>query len=421
MPDVAFTAYNVFSPSRYELRFGTFRVAIDLGASFDEKDEPTQLRPDALVITHGHLDHIGMVPWAMNRWKKIPVYATFATIKIGEWIWDDMIKVAEGQLRERPFTIDDAIHASKRMRKMYVGKAVRLTDDLTMTPFNAGHILGAVGLVFTYRGEHYVVTGDISMHSHGYIEGAKVPEIPSCRALIRESTYAGQNLVGTREDIRQNFLNTVEEVLRAGGRVLIPTLAIDRMAEIYSLLHAAGVHERRPIWVVGGAKPTAVYADLVRGGGVLRTMNRFANMREQYAEMDRPSPKVILASSGMMAHDTASYAWGAALLGDPTSAILMVNWQNPKMPGGAFIKAAQADSVALPEGAFSRKCLIRRFDFSSHAKENEMAELERAVNPTSIIHVHGEEERIAAFIEERSKSGEDRLRLQPKAWEEVGL
>jgi len=54
--------------------------------------------------------------------------------------------------------------------------------------------------------------------------------------------------------------------------------------------------------------------------------------------------------------------------------------------------------VALPTGLFSRKCRVQRFDFSSHAKEDEMAEIEHRLNPAEIIHVHGENDRIDAFL-----------------------
>lgn len=421
IPDVAFTAYNSFNPSRYELRFGTFRVAVDFGAGFGEEPEDAlnQLMPDAIVITHGHRDHIGMVPQAMQRWRKVPVYATFETVCLGEWIWNDELNVARREGRELPFSTEDIERAVRRIRRFVVGVPVELTEGLTMTPFRAGHILGAVGLVFNYLGDNFVVTGDISMHSHGFIAGAQVPELTSCRTLVRESTYAGQRLTRSRSETRLAFLDAVETVLIHGGTVVIPTLSIDRMQEIYALLHGAGVDDKWPMMVVGGAGPTQIYLDYAPGAHVVRTMRRFENRQHQSDAMKSCEPMVILATSGMLAPGTPSYTWSTWALSDPASAIFMVNWQNPKQPGGLILNGVPGAELELPDGVYTKQCRVERFDFSSHAKEDEMEALEQMLNPDFIIHVHGDAERIASFIKE--KENENPLRVQAQSWQEIVL
>jgi len=410
MSDVAFTSWgsaNSIGPSCHVLQFGTFRVGIDYGAGIrkGEQEPAFEEPPDALIVTHAHRDHIGMLPRAVSRWSKMQTWATFETMSLARWLWDDELRIAKEEQRPYPFTTEDIERASRRTKRLIAGQSVRLTDDLTVTPFAAGHILGAVGLTFRYRGEDYVATGDIGLRSHGFIGGADVAPHQRVRLLIRESTYVGQHPTDLRCDIESHFIARITQVLEGGGRVLIPTLSIDRMPEVFALLRSSGIDRQWPLWVVGGARPAEIYMDYANDARILGTMRRFEN--RQHHEDTRKSglPMVILASSGMMAPKTPSYTWATDILADEGSAIFMVNWQDPCTPGGIILNGADGEEVQLPTGRYRRRCTVQRFDFSSHAKEDEMEEIERRLRPDEVIHVHGEGARIDAFIEATRGSG----------------
>lgn len=411
MSEVGFTAYSAFNPSRYELRFGTFRVAIDFGAGFGKETEEAkqQPQPDVMVITHGHRDHIGMVPQAIMRWPNSPIYATYEATELGKWIWRDELNIRRQKHEAIPFSENDIERTARRMRYISAGSPVQLAPGLVMTPFHAGHILGAVGLVFAYGGEHFVVTGDISLHSHGFIEGAHLPDLPSCRTLVRESTYAGQRLTVGREAVRAQFVDMVHKVLERGGTVVVPTLSIDRMPEVYALLHESGIDQKWPVWVIGGVRPAEIYLENAKGAReVVRTMRRFENMQHQGDALKAHQPMVILASSGMMMPCTPSYVWGTSVLQDPASAIFFVNWQDPRQPGSMILNARFGEEVVLSGGTYRRLCEVQRFELSSHAMEDDMQVLEQKLCPSEIIHVHGEAQRIAGFIEEMKGQGPPR-------------
>jgi len=424
MSDVTFTSWgsaNSIGPSCHVLQFGDFRVGIDYGAGIREgEQEPAHDRPlDAIIATHAHRDHIGMLPRALTRWPKAQSWATFETMALARWIWDDELNIARREEREYPFQPDDIERVSRRTKRLIAGTTVFLKDDLAVTPFTAGHILGAVGLTFRYKGELYIATGDIGLRSHGFIAGADITEYPRTRLLIRESTYVGQHPTDLRCEIESHFISRIEKVLEGGGRVLIPTLSIDRMPEIYALLHASGIHRKWPLWVIGGARPAEIYLDYARDARVLGNMRRFENRQHQDDTRKSGLPMVVLASSGMVARDTPSYTWATDILSDEGSAIFMVNWQDPCTPGGIILNGTDGEELQLPTGRYRRRCAVQRFDFSSHAKEDEMQEIERRFRPDEVIHVHGEGARIDAFI--GSTYGRGPVRRGAKVGESLAL
>ncbi|MBP6885784.1 MAG: MBL fold metallo-hydrolase [Candidatus Pacebacteria bacterium] len=403
MSDVTFTSWggaNSIGPSCHVLNFGGYRVGIDYGAGLRPHDsEPAfEGELDALLLTHGHRDHVGMVPRAIARWPKMLCWATKETRELALWIWEDGMKIETREQRAHLFSADDIQRAFSRTQKMIPGTPLHLTKELTVTPFSAGHILGAVGLIFTYRGEQYVATGDIGLNDHGFISRAAVPEFERTRLLITESTYAGIYAKKSRQQIRHEFLKAVWSVMDDGGRVLIPTLAIDRMQEMYQILHEAGVDKKWDLWVVGGAAPTEIYRRYAPDSKLLATMQRFRDMPHQFRVQKSEKPVIVLASSGMLVEDTPSYAWATTLLHEPGSAIFMVNWQDPCEFGGRILASGQGCLVEAADGYIAKRCRVERFDFSTHAKQDELDEIVRRLNPDRIIHVHGENERIDEFL-----------------------
>ncbi len=421
MSDVTFVSggsADSIGPSCQMLEFPNgFTVAVDWGAGLSgselEREPQVQGNINAVILTHGHLDHVGMLPRVFRRWPKVRIWATYETSELAQWIWKDMQFIAGQERREQPFSDEEVALTVRRMRRMVPGQSIRLSDEVVMTPVHAGHILGAVMLVFSFRGGSYVVTGDMSLRDHSFIRGADLPEAPNCKLLVRESTYAGQRPTQSRDRVKQELVAFVRERLEGGGKVVIPALSIDRLPDVCAILSEAGINRQWPVWVAGGTRPMEIYRDNLPGARpVLDAVERFGGSRHWKSAMHSRKPIVVLASSGMMMRKTPSYEWATSILGDDASAICQVNWTDPCSPAGIITASTYGQEVELPDGRYKRMCQVRQFHLSTHAMEDEMQQLEKHLQPGLIVHVHGDGERIKKFIDDTRGTGPRRIGAQ---------
>lgn len=418
MSDVTFVSWggaDSIGPSCQVLKFPNgFTVAVDRGAGLSGnasgREPLVGENINAIILTHGHLDHVGMLPRVFRYWPKVRIWATYETSELAQWIWKDMQFIASQERREQPFSDEEVALTIRRTKRMIPGTPIRLSDEVTVIPVRAGHILGAVMLVFRFRGASYVVTGDMSLRDHSFIRGAEMPEAPDCRLLVRESTYVGQRPTQSRDEVKEELVAFVRERLEGGGKVVIPALSIDRLPDVCAILAEAGINRQWPVWVAGGTRPMEIYRDNLPGARpVLDAVRRFEGFRHWLGAMRSRQPMVVVASSGMMMLKTPSYDWAVSILGDDASGICQVNWTDPCSPAGILTASEYGEEVELPDGSYKRMCQVRQFRLSTHAMEDEMQELEEHLHPELVVHVHGDGERIGKFIGDTRSSGPQRI------------
>lgn len=421
MGDIRFQAAggaNSIGTSCYYLTFGGTRVAVDYGGGFGHQTEPYDLgRPDWLLITHAHFDHSGMVPRALLKWPQVRILATRETVELANWVWEDAIMVAQRLKRPVPYSARDISAVNRRIRRCLTGERFTIGRDLTVRIVGAGHILGAASFLFEYRDRSVFVTGDISLRRRGLIGPADELALERCDLLVRESTYAGLHPESSYEEQTAALVARTLKVVGQGGQAVIPTLSIDRMQEVALALLRGGVQHLAELYLVGGETPTATYIHHLPDAYPLNEVERLVSRDRQAHLIRHRKPAVIVASSGMVMPGTPSYTWVTSVLERPDCAVLFVNWQNPATPGGALLKTAHNQYITLPDGRYRRACLVERFDLSSHMKEDEAHILESRLNPETVIHVHGEDQRIQTFLDARAGIGP--ARIKSKVGEEV--
>ncbi len=225
---------------------------VDLGASSKLLPSEPRSDPEALILTHAHLDHYGASPYLLRRCN-CDTYVTPPTVDVGEILLKDFISLSS-EHAERPYSTQDIQLIRRRER------SVRLNDYLTLDgwelrTFNAGHVLGSIMIHLTAEdGPSILYTGDINTAGTRTLRGAET-ELPKVDYLIIEGTYGGdEDIHPSRKKVERQFIEDIRNVIASGGVTIIPTFALGRAQEVLLTLIShmeSGVLQEVPIFVDG--------------------------------------------------------------------------------------------------------------------------------------------------------------------------
>ena len=405
------------------------RILVDAGMHPDGRgpariDELGSDRLDALVVTHAHNDHAGYVPALVDRFPNLRVICSYATAHLLPTMWADSAKVMERAFAEA----DDGASAPLP----HYGQAevelaeTRIEDhpydrqfnvgDLRLTLFQAGHILGAAGVVIQGGDRRVVVTGDISGPDDHYlsVDPAHLPDglLAGADLLVIETTYC-QRDHGPRHLQEQGLVEAVRAVVERRGRVLIPAFGLGRAQEVVLILtrHLPDVD----ILVDGLARDIATIYEVIGeesgrsqpilGGRVQPVMNRARELRAF-------NSGVVVASSGMLTGGP-SVAWAQTILPDERAALLLCGYQDEESPGRRLERLSEVGgrrTLRLPDQDLGWidvevRADVRRYKLSAHADRRGLLQIIDRIRPEHTMLVHGVPNDQAAFGAELRRKG----------------
>jgi metallo-beta-lactamase family protein len=231
---------------------------------------------DAVVLTHGHLDHCGWLPRLVMQGFSGPVFATAPTADVVPIILADSARLQvedaenkrkrhqrDGRQQEhgyRPlYDEDDAERACRLLKPCAFDAPIAVCPGITITFRRAGHIIGAANvLAECVEGalrRRVLFSGDLGVMNRPLMPD---PEpAPACDAVVVESTY-GDRLHQTGGDIQAQLADIVNDTVKRGGNLVIPAFAIERTQEVLWRLHQLHVARRIPPLTVMVDSPMAI-------------------------------------------------------------------------------------------------------------------------------------------------------------------
>ncbi len=345
------------------------KVLVDCGVLISEENGSPYLSApevmpldsiDAVVITHAHLDHCGLIPALFKYGYNGPVYATAPTRDLSALLQLDFIKVAYGEARKSPFDSSNVRQAVLNTIPLRYGETTDIAPDIRLTFQNAGHILGSSVCHFHIGDGLYniAITGDIKFEKTWLFNPA-VNKFPRLETLIMESTYGGyHDLQPSRHEASTQLREHVDRVLRRGGKVLIPVFAVGRSQEVMLVLEDMvrnGKIPEVPIYLDGMIwEATAIHTAYPEYlNSQLRTEifqtgeNPFLSpvfKRVETSDMranivDDPEPCIVLATSGMMSGGPV-IEYFKHWADNPLHALLFVGFQSESSFGRRVQKGA---------------------------------------------------------------------------------
>lgn len=388
--------------------------------------DPAELA--AVVLTHAHLDHVGRLPLLVRRGYRGPVYCTAPTAALAETVLLDSARLQvdgyrhdlrrarrEGRESDVPEPLYDEadVHRTLDLLRptLRFGEAVRV-GPLRVTPHRAGHILGSAYLLVEHAGERLILSGDLGNRESGLQLDFAPP--PPADAVVLESTYAGRthrSWPGTLEE----FADVLRTSVRAGGKILIPTFALERAQLILATLRdlmESGEVPRIPVFLDSpmAARATRAYFDygeelvppvraaLARGEDPFRpsTLHVVPTGAESRRLNRYDGPAIILAGNGMMTGGRIQHhlRWH---LGKPGTSLVIVSYQSPGSLGGRILAGAQRVRI-MGEEVEVRAGVHTLGGFSAHADQDDLLAFLSTTGTPRVWLVHGEVEVMEAFL-----------------------
>ncbi len=242
------------------------KVLIDCGVSVSSKGReqfPYLDAPeldlsaiDAVILSHAHLDHSGLIPYLYKMGYKGPVYMTAPTRDISALMALDFIGVAYKQAVAPLFKSSNVRDMVKHSIVLNFGEVTDITPDIRITLYNAGHTLGSAMIHFNIgNGLHnYLYTGDIKFGKTRLLDPAST-YFPRLETLQIEGTYGGKDdNYPSRKESEDAMIEFTNSVLSAGGKLLFPELGTGHAQEKMMILDAAmkdGLIPKVPIYIDG--------------------------------------------------------------------------------------------------------------------------------------------------------------------------
>ncbi|MDO8556585.1 MAG: beta-CASP ribonuclease aCPSF1 [Nanoarchaeota archaeon] len=276
---------------------------------------------DAVIISHAHLDHCGIVPFLYKMGYQGPVYMTAPTRDIAALLALDYIGVAFKQAKSGIFDVNDVKEMVKHTICLDYGEVTDITPDMRLTFYNAGHILGSsLCHLNVGNGLHNLVyTGDLKCIRTRLLEPADT-RFPRVETLMIESTYGGKdNVLKPRHESEASVIQVTKETLDKGGKVLIPVLGVGRAQEVMLIMNEAmetgkiphcPIYAQGMVWDVTAihtAYPEFLSRDVRKAifhnqdnPFLSANLRRVGSRKEQEDIIKSDVPCVIIATSGML-------------------------------------------------------------------------------------------------------------------------
>ena len=369
---------------------------------------------DAVVISHAHTDHVGMLPYLYKMGYKGPVYMTTPSRDVASLLALDFIGVAYKQAEKPLYSSKDIKEMVKHSICLNYNEVTDITSDMRITFYNAGHVLGSAMVHINIgNGAHNLLyTGDYKYGRTRLLEPAET-SFPRLESVITESTYgAKEDTLPPRIEAEETLLKLINKTIDRGGKVLIPELGLGRAQETMLILEDAirlGKMRKIPVYIDGmiwdiNAIHTA-YPDYLNNklrALTFQDKNPFTS--EIFSRVSSPlerkkviegSPCLVLATSGMLTGG-ASVEYFREFSGNPKNSLIFVCYQGAGSLGRQVqdglkeVKMVVDGKEELVEVKMEIHNTVR--GLTAHSGRNEIISFFRRINPKPkrIIINHGE-------------------------------
>ena len=367
---------------------------------------------DVVVLTHGHLDHVGYLPRLLQQGFEGIIIGTAPTLEIAEIVLYDSAKIYEEEAEKANkekyskhdpalplFTTEEVDNIVKAFRIYRIDQWIQFSENIAFRFQCNGHIIGSTFVEINLNRKRFVFSGDIGRKEDPLLQAPKKPQWADY--LFLESTYGDRT--HPEENLESYLSNLINETIRKKGNLIIPSFAIERLQSLIYLLWVLYKKNKIP--------NIPIIVDSPMGNNVLDVFSDFMNWhklsindyhsmcnrmtiiksyKETWETIDNPRSKIIIAGSGMVTGGRV-LTYLQYLLDKESTTVLLVGYQAEGTRGRKLIDGAT--EIKIYGKYYPVHAKIKRIEsLSAHADQAGLLEwVNNIVNiPEKVFLLHGE-------------------------------
>jgi KH/beta-lactamase-domain protein len=326
------------------------RVLLDCGIKPGTNEYPYLTVPEAeinklnaIVLSHAHMDHAGLIPYLYEMGFDGPLYLTAPTRDLMVLLCMDYIELTQREGKVPPYTTKGIKEAVKHSICLDYDEVSDITPDIRLTLLNSGHVLGS-SLIHLHIGEglhNILYTSDFKFDRTALFEPAS-NDFQRAETVITESTYgASEDVMPKRQEAESQLIDVCKRTVERGGMALIPSFAVERSQDVMVILSRAGFEY--PVYIDGMVwDATAIHTaypeyfnrelqKLILQEGENPFLNkifkRIGSENERKKILENKEPCVIISTSGMLTAGPAIW-WLKNLAENKNNSLVFVGFQS---------------------------------------------------------------------------------------------
>ena len=380
---------------------------------------------DAVLLTHGHLDHTGRLPLLIKRGHTPPVFATPATIEMASLILRDSARIqasdAERRNRKRQrageppqeplYTTEHAEAIIQCFKPVPYQQPVAVAPGIQAVWAESGHMLGSASIQLIVeedgRQKRVVFSGDLGPRSAPILRDSE--PFKQADLVFLESTYGDHDHRPFTETV-QEFVRIVQDTVERRGKILVPTFAVGRAQLLTGLLAWMFRTKKLRPFPVFLDSPMAIEATNIYGRHVelfddemkqfiaakplradLKTMTMSVTAEDSMKINEQSGPCLVMAGAGMcnagrILHHLKQNLW------KPDTHVLIVGYQSHESLGRRLVEGEKL--VRIHGEQIAVKAQVHTLGgFSAHAGQTDLQKWFSVIAPSKprVILTHGED------------------------------
>jgi metallo-beta-lactamase family protein len=374
---------------------------------------------DFVLLTHGHLDHVGYLPRLIKQGFKGKILGTTPTLAIAEIILKDSAKIheeeaeranKEGFTKHHPalpfYTLKDAEDTLQHFKPVKCDVWIALSENISVRFQYNGHIIGSTFIELDINSKRFVFSGDVGRPNDYLLKDPNKPKWADY--LFLESTYGDR--YHPKEDLEVFFKKVILRTLRQQGQLIIPSFAVERLQTLMYMLWKLYKERKIP--------DIPIYIDSPMGNNVLHVFKRFpkwhklsdsdyramcnhvniiSTYRETWKTIDKKHPKIVIAGSGMVTGGRV-LTYLQQYIDHSETTVVLVGYQAEGTRGRQLLNGAH--EIKFFGRYYPVKAKVEHIEsLSAHADQKELLDwLGQIKNiPEQVYLIHGEPSALNAF------------------------